>query len=91
MNDLKEPRQGGGGLQGADNGDGVGTAGSWEVVLKNGNVFLEVTFSSTGEVSGVSPRDPAVSSLGACKPAGSYLIRSVPGDGLRRQRNPVDG
>lgn len=49
--------------------------GSWEVVLENGKVFLEVTFSSPGKVSGISPTDPAVSSPhSACKPAGSYLI-----------------
>lgn len=37
------------------------------MVLENGGVFLEVTFSSTGEVSGVSPTDPAVSApRGAC-------------------------
>lgn len=45
-------------LQGADNRDVVGAAGSWQVVLENGNIFLEVAFSSTGEVSGVSPTDP---------------------------------
>lgn len=38
-------------------------------MLQNGNVCLEVTFSSTGEVSGVPPTDPAVfSPRGACKP-----------------------
>lgn len=51
------------------------------MVLKNGNILLEVAFSSTGEVPGAlcvsSPHS-------ANKPAGSYFILHVHGDGGER-------
>lgn len=67
--------------QGAHSKDGVGTAVSWQLVLRNGNILLEVAFSSTGEVPGALC---VSSSHSANKPAGSYFILHVHGDGGER-------